>query len=37
VHANLLNHIKPAKGYKLPNIRLRGIGGKTNMLNSGKY
>jgi hypothetical protein len=28
-HANLLNHIKPAKGYKLPNIRLRGIGGKT--------
>jgi hypothetical protein len=32
VHVNLLNHIEPAKGYKLPNIRLRGIGGKTNML-----
>ncbi len=31
-HGNLLNAIKPAKNYKLPNIRLRGIGGKTNML-----
>ncbi len=31
-HSNLLNTIKPAKDYKLPNIRLRGIGGKTNML-----
>jgi hypothetical protein len=31
-HSNLLNAIKPAKNYKLPNIRLRGIGGKTNML-----
>ncbi len=31
-HGNLLNHIKPSKHYKLPNVRLRGIGGKTNML-----
>ncbi len=31
-HSNLLNSIKPAQNYKLPNIRLRGIGGKTNML-----
>jgi hypothetical protein len=31
-HCNLLNHIKPAYHYKLPNVRLRGIGGKTNML-----
>ncbi len=31
-HSTLLNAIKPAKDYKLPNIRLRGIGGKTNML-----
>jgi hypothetical protein len=31
-HGNLLNAIKPARNYKLPNIRLRGIGGKTNML-----
>ena len=31
-HSNLLNTIKPAKDYKLPNIRLRGIGGRTNML-----
>jgi hypothetical protein len=31
-HGNLLNAIKTAKNYKLPNIRLRGIGGKTNML-----
>ncbi len=31
-HVNLLNHIKPSKSYKLPNIGLRGIGGKTNML-----
>ena len=29
-HGNLLNAIKPARNYKLPNIRLRGIGGKTN-------
>ena len=32
VHSNLLNSIKPAQSYKLPSIRLRGIGGKTNML-----
>ena len=31
-HCNLLNHIKPAYHYELPNVRLRGIGGKTNML-----
>ena len=31
-HSNLLNSIKPSRKYKLPNIRLRGIGGKTNML-----
>ena len=31
-HGNLLNHIKPSKHYKLPNVRLRGIGGKMNML-----
>ena len=31
-HGNLLNHIKTSKHYKLPNVRLRGIGGKTNML-----
>jgi hypothetical protein len=31
-HSNLLNTIKPARDYKLPNIRLRGIGGRTNML-----
>jgi hypothetical protein len=31
-HVNLLNHIKPSRSYKLPNFRLRGIGGKTNML-----
>ena len=31
-HSNLLNAIKPAQSYKLPSIRLRGIGGKTNML-----
>ena len=31
-HGNLLNHIKPSNHYKLPNVRLRGIGGKTNML-----
>jgi hypothetical protein len=31
-HSNLLNSIKRAQSYKLPNIRLRGIGGKTNML-----
>ncbi len=27
-HSNLLNSIKPAQSYELPNIRLRGIGGK---------
>ncbi len=32
VHSNLLNSIKPSRHYELPNIRLRGIGGKTNML-----
>jgi hypothetical protein len=31
-HGNLLNAIKPARNYKLPNIRLRGIGEKTIML-----
>ena len=31
-HSNLLNSIKPSRSYKLPSIRLRGIGGKTNML-----
>ncbi len=31
-HSNLLNHIKPSNHYKLPNVRLRGIGGKANML-----
>ncbi len=31
-HSNLVNFIKPSRQYKLPNIRLRGIGGKTNML-----
>jgi hypothetical protein len=31
-HSNLLNHIKPANHYKLPHVRLRGIGGKTSML-----
>ena len=31
-HSNLLNKIRPANKYELPNIRLRGIGGKTNML-----
>ena len=31
-NGNLLNHIKIARSYNLPNIRLRGIGGKTNML-----
>ncbi len=32
-HENLMSEIKPAKEYKLPSIRLRGIGGKTNLLN----
>ncbi len=31
-HGKLLKAIKPARNYKLPNVRLRGIGGKTNML-----
>ena len=31
-HGNLSNHIKPSNHYKLSNVRLRGIGGKTNML-----
>ncbi len=31
-HSNLLNSIKPSRHYELPNIGLRGIGGKTNML-----
>ena len=31
-HSNLLNSIKSSRSYNLPNIRLRGIGGKTNML-----
>ena len=32
-HSNLMNEIKPAGKYNLPPIRLRGIGGKTNLLN----
>ncbi len=32
-HSNQLNEIKPAGKYNLPPIRLRGIGGKTNLLN----
>jgi hypothetical protein len=31
-NSNLLNSIKPAQSYELLNIRLRGTGGKTNML-----
>ena len=31
-HSNLMNDIKPAGKYNLPSIRLRGIGGKTNLL-----
>ena len=31
-HSNLMNEIKPAGKYNLPSIRLRGIGGKTNLL-----
>jgi hypothetical protein len=31
-HSNLLNLIRRAQSYELPNFRLRGIGGKTNML-----
>ena len=32
-HENLMTKIKPAGQYKLPSIRLRGIGGRTNVLN----
>ncbi len=32
-HSNLMNEIKSAGKYNLPSIRLRGIGGKTNLLN----
>ena len=32
-HENLMNEIKPAEKYQLPPIRLRGIGGRTNLLN----
>ena len=32
-HSNLMNGIKAARKYNLPAIRLRGIGGKTNLLN----
>ena len=32
-HENLMSEIKPAGKYNLPPIRLRGIGGKTNLLN----
>ena len=32
-HENLMIQIKPAGKYNLPPIRLRGIGGKTNLLN----
>jgi hypothetical protein len=28
-----MNEIKPAGKYQLPPIRLRGIGGRTNLLN----
>jgi hypothetical protein len=31
-HSNLMNEIKPAGKYNPPSIRLRGIGGKTNLL-----
>jgi hypothetical protein len=31
-HTNLLNDIQHAHKYKLPKIRLRGIGGRTNLL-----
>ncbi len=31
-HTNLLNDIQPVHKYNLPKIRLRGIGGKTNLL-----
>ncbi len=31
-HTNLLNDIQPAHKYKLPKIRLRGIGGRTSLL-----
>jgi hypothetical protein len=30
---NLMNEIKPAGKYQLPPIRLRGVGGRTNLLN----
>jgi hypothetical protein len=32
-HENLMTKIKPARQYKLPPLRLRGIGGRTNLLN----
>jgi hypothetical protein len=32
-HENLMIQIKPAGKYNLPPIRLRGIGGRTNLLN----
>ncbi len=32
-HENLMNEIKPAGKYQLPPIRLRRIGGRTNLLN----
>jgi hypothetical protein len=32
-HEKLMNEIKSAGKYQLPPIRLRGIGGKTNLLN----
>ena len=31
-HENLMTQIKPAGKYNLPPIRLRGIGGRTNLL-----
>jgi hypothetical protein len=34
-HENLLSKIKSASQYGLSPIRLRGIGGKTNLLNKG--
>ncbi len=35
-HSNLLNSIKPSRSYNLPNIRLRGIGGKTKHAAKGR-
>ncbi len=32
-HENLMTKVKPARQYKLPPRKLRGIGGRTNLLN----